>query len=300
VSLKVLMLDLGGTLVNDGTVLPHAKEALQTFAEMETVDGESLEMCLVSDFKMPAPPTTSSKIREIFGEYLELLEQFGVREYFLPADRRITLSTHAGVNKPNRGIFEKAIERLSVNAVLKECLFITEEPAHLTACAALGMGTLRFGSVEGFTDWADAPLLVAAKLAAPRAPNMANALGMWLRAKHGMQVVNVNVAPRGDRATARVKAAWALPAGELGGQQLHVEMPAVMDLQLDAAGHVRSMAPTAPSDEEISEAVDFVKTLQTHGQIANENERTPALTTHQLVQDAQGRTVLRRQRFSAL
>jgi hypothetical protein len=300
VSLKVLMLDLGGTLVNNGSVLPHAKEALQTFAEMETAEGEPLEMCLVSDFKMPTPPTTSAKIHEIFEEYLDLLEQFGLGEYFAPADRRITLSTHAGVNKPDRRIFEKAIERLSGSAVLKECLFITEQAAHLAACAALGMGTLRFGSAEGFTDWADAPLLVAAKLSAPRAPNMANALGMWLRAKHGMQVVNVDVAPRGDRATARVKAAWALPAGELGGQQLHVEMPAVMDLHLDTAGHVRSMVPTAPSDEEICEAVDFVKTLQTHGQIADENERKPAFTTHKLVRDAMGRAVLKRQRFSAI
>jgi hypothetical protein len=187
-----------------------------------------------------------------------------------------------------------------VKAALKECLFITEQAAHLAACVALGMGTLHFGSAEGFTDWADAPLLVAAKLSAPRAPNMANALRLWLRAKHGMQVVKVDVAPRGDRARARVKAPCALPARELGGQQLHVEMPAVMDLRLDAAGHVRSMAPTGPSDEAVSEAVDFVKTLRAHGQIADEKERKPAGTTHQLVRDAQGRTVLKRRRFSAI
>ena len=161
------MLDLGETLVHDGAVFPHVPEALEAFAEMQTAQGEPLATCVVSDFKMPAPPSTPEKVGEIFAEYLELLERFGLREHFEPVERRATLSTHAGVNKPHRRVFEKALERLDVSAELAECLFITENQAHIEACAALGMETLRFGSAEGFMDWAEAPVLVAAKLSGP-------------------------------------------------------------------------------------------------------------------------------------
>lgn len=299
-SLKVLMLDLGETLVHDGVVLPHVAEALEAFAEMQTADEEPLATCLVSDFKMPVPPATPSKVAEIFEEYLGLLDEFGLREFFEPVERRATLSTHAGVNKPDRRVFEKALERLEVSAVLSECLFITENEAHLEACAALGMQTLHFGSAEGFTDWAEAPLLVAAKLAAAPAANMAGALGMWLRVKHGMQLLEVEAAPRGGIARAKVKTPCLLPSGELGGQQLHVELPAVMECRFDDDGRVSLMAPAAPSEEAVSEAVHFVKTLKAHGQIAPEEGKLTPGATHQLVTDSDGRAVLKRRRFSAI
>jgi FMN phosphatase YigB (HAD superfamily) len=158
------MLDLGDTLVHDGAVFPHVVEALESFREMRTAEGKPLEICLVSDFTMPAPPVTPKKIGEIFDEYLGLLEQFGLRPFFEPVERRVTLSTHAGANKPDRAVFDKALQRLKENAALTECLFITENEAHIKACRTLGMETLRFGSAEGFTDWAQAPSLVAAKL----------------------------------------------------------------------------------------------------------------------------------------
>lgn len=159
------MLDLGDTLVHNGAILPHVPEALESFRGMRTANGQPLEMCLVSDFTMPTAPVTPDKIGEIFEEYLELLRQFGLLEYFEPVERRITLSTHAGINKPDRRVFEKAIERLKVDAALTECLFITENEAHIQACGILGMDTLRFGFGGGFMDWAEAPSLVKPKLA---------------------------------------------------------------------------------------------------------------------------------------
>jgi hypothetical protein len=69
----------------------------------------------------------------IFDEYLKLLEQFGLRAFFEPVDRRVTLSTHAAANKPDRRVFEKAIARLGVSAALTDCLFITENVSHRRA-----------------------------------------------------------------------------------------------------------------------------------------------------------------------
>jgi FMN phosphatase YigB (HAD superfamily) len=129
-------------------------------------------MCLVSDFTMPAPPVTQAKIATLFDEYLSLLDGFGLRSFFEPVEEHITLSTHAGVNKPDRRIFEMAIERLGMTAQLLECLFITEAVAHLNAASALGMQTIPFNAPGGFTDWADAPLLVAKKVSGPEKTNI--------------------------------------------------------------------------------------------------------------------------------
>jgi FMN phosphatase YigB (HAD superfamily) len=120
---------------------------------------------LISDFDMPAPPATKEKIATIFQQYLALLDQFGLREFFEPVERHVTLSTHAGVRKPDRHIFEVAIKRLGLQAKLNECLFITESGEHIAACAELGMKTLQFGGAgepgSQFSDWADAPPLIA-------------------------------------------------------------------------------------------------------------------------------------------
>jgi hypothetical protein len=199
-----VMLDLGKTLVHDGAPFPHVPEALAAFNEMQTAEREPLGICLVSDFTMPTPPPTPEKIAAIFEEYLGVLDGFGLREFFEPVEQRVTLSTHAGERKPHRAVFEKALERLGSNARLTECLFITEKEEHLTeARQALGMETLRFGAAEGFTDWEEAPLLVAAKLALPPPGEPGPCARPWLRAKHSPQLLRVE--PSADPKIVRLR-----------------------------------------------------------------------------------------------
>jgi len=51
------------------------------------------------------------------------------------------------VNKPDRKIFETALQRLGVTAALTECLFITENAAHIQAARnTLHMKALQFRS----------------------------------------------------------------------------------------------------------------------------------------------------------
>ncbi|HEX8247352.1 MAG TPA: hypothetical protein VF599_04140, partial [Pyrinomonadaceae bacterium] len=70
--IRVLMLDLGGTLIDGGNQLfAHVPEALETLREFETEAGEPLSICLVSDFYMPTPAGTA---QDIFQEYVTLLE----------------------------------------------------------------------------------------------------------------------------------------------------------------------------------------------------------------------------------
>lgn len=149
---NILMLDLGGTLIRDMQVLPGVAEALTALSELIETS------CLVSDFEMPASPTPA-KIEAVFQKYLHILDEVQLRAFFAPVAKRVTLSTHAGVLKPNRLIFEKALERLGVAIALSNCIFITEEAEHIRVCRdELGMKTLQFG--KDFTDWSRAPLLV--------------------------------------------------------------------------------------------------------------------------------------------
>ena len=92
---------------------------------------------------------TDAKVAALFEEYLSILEQTGLRPYFEPVTRRVTLSTHAGVLKPDRTIFEKAVQRLGADWPLEECLFITENREHIKAARTmLKMKTLQFRSPE--------------------------------------------------------------------------------------------------------------------------------------------------------
>jgi FMN phosphatase YigB (HAD superfamily) len=154
---RVLILDLGNTLVAEGRTLPHVKEALKALSELDSATGQPLEIALVSDFHAAVPPTPAT-VQARFAEYLALLDGFGLRSFFEPVDQHVTLSTQAGVTKPDRRIYELALTRLGTDAGLADCLSITEDPGHVAACRALGMQALQFG--VDFDDWSQAPDMV--------------------------------------------------------------------------------------------------------------------------------------------
>ena len=154
---RVVLLDLGGTLVGPEGPFPHVEEALTALTELDGSTGEPLLTALVSDFPAAEPPTPEGTQRR-FAEYLALLDGFGLRSFFEPVERRVTLSTHAGVQKPDRRVYELALRRLGTDATLADCLVITEDAGHIAACRALGMQTLRFGG--DFDDWSQAPARV--------------------------------------------------------------------------------------------------------------------------------------------
>ena len=194
--IRILMLDLGDTLIHGESVFPHVPEALEALREFKTTGGAQLALSLVSDFVMPDPPSTAKKIKDIFRQYIAILEQLKLKKFFEPVERHITLSTHAGVNKPDRRVFELAIKRLGLTAKLSECLFITENRDHIKACRKLKMATLQFGSSKSegadFSDWSEAPLLIN-KIAAPaNLGNLESALKLRLAAEHGLESISLN------------------------------------------------------------------------------------------------------------
>ena len=303
--IRVLMLDLGDTLIHDETPLPHVIDALAALTQFETASGDLLDVCLVSDFKMAEPPVTTGKIDTLFLEYLDILEHSAIKDYFEPVERCVTLSTHAGVFKPDRKIFETAIERLGVKAELEECLFITENVDHIKACSKLHMKTLTFGvkgSPNGFDDWSIGPMMIARLVAPSSHKDTELALKVSLAAKHQMDLVSAAPArsPKGA-INARVKVWHALDdpsLGELSG--VHVELPADAEIDLDAHGAVKSVRHGRPSDDVVAEATQYLRGLAGTGQIVSDPKKRPFGATHEVSVDSEGRRYLKRKRFSAL
>ena len=309
--IRVLMLDLVDTLIKSDTVLPHVPEALDTMSSFKTTSGEPLAMCLISDFLMPTPPPTQEKIEAIFQDFLLILDRFNLRGFFKPVSERITLSTHAGVFKPDKKLFETAIRRLGVGVqhvepLLKECLFIAENPVHISECKKLGMSTLQFGGTgsEGvdFSNWSEAPLLIAKLVAPDSNVNMKLALELYLADIHNINLVSLEEPTKSkDTIHARAKALYPISdpkLGELDG--VHVELPIDVVIQLNERGQVKSVQIGQPSSEYISGVKSFLQSLLVNQQVSLTQGKPSPRATHHVEVDSKGRRVLIRKRFLAV
>ena len=223
----VLLLDLGGTLVDGSRPFAHVKEALGALRRFHGGSGAPLQLALVSDY-LPADPPTPAGVKGRFAEYLALLDGFGLRRFFQPAGRHVTLSTHAGVAKPDRRVYELALQRLGSSASLRDCLSVTEDAGHVAACRALGMEALRFGG--DFADWAEGPLLVRHRVDPTSAANTTLALGVWLAARHSRRLAGLEGPPSAAGATIRLRPPGPVRASvafDGGGRvaEIHWEQP---------------------------------------------------------------------------
>lgn len=307
--IRALLLDLGGTLVreSDRTLFPHVRPALRTIAGFETADGSPLEWCLASNFpaQVPVPPAqAAAAVRQVVG----ILERADLADLFQPADRRVMISAVVGVAKPNRAFFEGALTRLGLPPTLATCLFISEDADHVVRAAALGMQTLRFGghtsppdATADFTDWAEAPAMVAARLAPGPTPAMTAAVRVFLETALGLSVSAVTP-PAGDgdpfRADARTPSPLSDPAlGELAG--VHVSLPVRPAVWVSPAGRVTRVEGTDPSAADLAEATLYVQSLASNGRVEAVAGESPLGPTHAVETDAQGLRTLTRKRFTA-
>lgn len=304
--IKVLMFDLGDTLVGaDRQPFPHVRDALAVIAQLKTSAGKPLRSCLVSDFDLAAPPATPAKVAAIFARYLTLLDATGLRPFFEPVNKRVTLSTHAGVLKPDAAVFEKALRRLGVRATLAECLLITESKAHVRAVRKqLQMRALQFqppGTSGGdFADWADAPALIAHEVAPDHADNLHAVVEAHLAAQ-GVELVTAKaVKPGGDvQAAGQVWCPVSVP-GCADLQGVAVAVPVTSHIARGPRGKLLSAPVVAPSADDVAEAGAFAQSLAHHGQIGGRAGTKALRPTHRIETDASGVRRLVRSRFSAV
>lgn len=301
--IKLALFDLGETIIHDTTPFPHAVAALRAIRTLQTADHESLAIGLVSDFLPADPPVTEAKIAAREQEYRGILEQAGLSELFEPFASCVTLSTRAGVNKPDRGIFELAIKRSGIGATLAECAFTTENTGHLAKCREYGMAAVRFGSGPGltpaFSDWADAPALFAGLLDPANPHNHAIVVAADLDARHGLIDFKPSAMARGLDSRGQARRLVELNDPRLGDLKgIYVELPTDVTVSLGPNRRVKSVTATPPGKDEVADAVNFVSGLAKSGKIAMPGKTTLG-ATHAVETDAAGRKRLVRRGFSA-
>lgn len=310
--IKLILFDLGNTLIDArNQPFPHVKGALAAIATFKIASGKSVRSCLVSDFTMATAPVSAAKVDAIFRDYLAVLDQSELRTLFEPIQKRVTLSTHAGVTKPDRRIFETALRRLGSKASFEECLFITENAAHIKkARTELNMATLRFRSPDSsrfdFDDWAQAPALVAHLLGAKGTTNTMAAVRVFLAA----QKIDMHTAEVGDQGgTIRFTgSAWhPVSVPDIDDlNDLHAASPIEGRLKCGANGALRAIGLKRPTAEEIAETASFVRSLATNDQIGGRTSGgsrggvQPLRPTHAIQTDASGVRKLVRKGFSTL
>jgi hypothetical protein len=300
------MFDLGLTLIDaNDRLFPHVKEALTAISGFTTADGKRLLSCLLSDFTMPEPPVTPAKISTIFKQYLAILDETGLRSFFEPVKKRVTLSTHAGVQKPERQIFETALRRLGANLALADCLFVTENSAHIRAAReTLGMQTLQFrppAGEFGFNDWAQAPSLIANLVAPHQFANVEAAVKAHLAATEGIEMDSAE--PSSKPGAMKINARAWQPISVPGFADLHdvlVSIPVEGEVTRGPKGEVKFVKIQKPSAEQINEVTSYVHSLATHGQIEGHSKGSSLTATHKIQTDETGNRKLVRRGFSAV
>lgn len=305
--IRVVMFDLGLTLIDKHRrPFPHVEDALSAVASFKTADGKALRSCLVSDFTMATPPVTAAKVTALFNEYLAILDKTGLRPFFEPVSKRVTISTQADAQKPDRKIFETALQRLGAKVSLDQCLLITEEAKHIAKVRkTFKMQALQFKSEESsefdFDDWSEAPGLIANIVAPDQHANAHAAIKAHLAAK-GIDMLTAEPAESSSetRFSGQVWSPISVPGFE-DLQDVHVAIPVEGKVTRGRKGEVRSVAPKQPSAGQIAEATSFVRSLATHGQIAGQPGKKPIRgATHQIETDEKGNRRLVRKRFSAV
>lgn len=304
--IRIAFFDVGETLIHGGQPFAGVVDALTAIASFGTADGNPLFLGIVSDFHMPVPPPTEEKVAALEARYRdEVLEPSGLSRFFEPFDSRVTISSRAGVFKPDRKIFDVALARSGTGAALTECLFVTENAAHLEKCAELGMTPVHFGpggdGMASFEDWVDGPAVIAALIAPGQTENTAAALRPMLADRHGLVGFRqLDVAGRTIQGQASKLIQLNDPKlGPLDG--IYVERPTEVTVELGPDGRVANVAAAPPGPDEVADAVNFVSSLVKSRSVAIPGQPPSEFRgTHSIETDAAGRRRLVRRRYSAL
>lgn len=302
--IKLAFFDVGETLIHAGLPFSGVPEALTAIEGLRTATGEDLLIGIISDYHMPLAPVTEEKIAGLEEQYRrEVLVPSNLMRFFEPFDARVTLSSRAGVRKPERKIFEVAVARTGIAATFLECLFVTENVAHLEKCSEYGITPVHFGpdhhGPSGFADWADAPLLIADLIAPGDAGNHAAASAAELDIRHGLAGFEV-IESSGQRIRGRANQLLQLNDSRLGPLNgVFIERPSEVRVELRDDGRISKVTAAATPPDEVEDAINFVFSLIRSGRVAIPGQPAPIMgATHAIETDSKGRMKLVRRGYS--
>lgn len=108
--MKIVLFDLGDTLEHENILLPGAINTLSSIQNMKDDKNQPVALALISDFYEANNP---DELKARQNEYYEIIQSLGIRSFFEPVGKRVTLSTEVGVTKPDKKIFRVAVDKIS-------------------------------------------------------------------------------------------------------------------------------------------------------------------------------------------
>lgn len=299
--IRLIMFDLGDTLIRDQTPFPNVIEALNTISQFKTSEGEQLKLAIVSDFGDHETANTPSKIEALEAEFFDVLRTTGLEPFFQPFDSKVTISARAGASKPDRRVFEAAANRSGMDVDLSECLFVTENAQHLLAARNFGIAILAFGNnvtdLPSFSAWLDAPMRIAELIDPTNMRNHELAISLVLKTEKNIETfhcLNRTETTFRGQATSLVQ----LDNPELGEMRgAFIEMPVDVSVRCNH-GAIDYVVIDQPSAGDIDDAVSYVQHLVRQGKVGTDSEQKASGMTHLIETDEQGRRILTRRRFS--
>ena len=130
--------------------------------------------------------------------------------------------------------------------------------------------------------------------------NAESALKAHLSAARGMEVDRIEPSPKPNTWQVHGKVWHAIDSKDLGALSGVMDrIPVKGEVTLGPRGEAERVDVDDPSAPEVAEAISFLKSLKSHGQIAAGPDSPPPGATHQIEADEQGRRKLTRKRFSA-
>lgn len=300
--IQLILFDVGETLLHDGVPFPHVVQALAIIAKIKTATGSTLAMGVISDFGSTALGTNELERKNAEDEFVQILKAGNIESFFRPFERCVTISARAGVFKPDRRIFELALQRSGTNAGFSDCLFVTENRAHLLAARGFGCEVLEFGEnalgVRSFSDWSEAPTLIAELVDPDNLRNRELAFSLILGERYEVEGFKcLNRAGRVFNGQAgRLCRIDRSDLGNLSGA--FISIPVDVSIRCTAKGTIDRVVVKDPSDDDVDDAISYVQQLARRGQIGESTQAASRNVTHVISKDDQGRRVIARCRFS--
>jgi hypothetical protein len=166
------------------------------------------------------------------------------------------------------------------------------------------METLLFGPEESkeadFSDWSEAPLLIARKVAPDNSNNLQLALKLRLAAAFDMELLTVNDSKKSNLVQGRAKKFFPVDLKVHGAQEtVALPLPVNVKISFDEDGRIRDVSSDQPDPEALAESKHFLKTLAANNQISRDPKTLKGNETHELTVDRSGRKVLTRRSFTA-
>lgn len=152
-ALRLILFDLGETLESRDRLRPGALSTLHAIQQL----GDQVHLALLSDVEQPRSARDESRIRR---EYEVLLGRLGIRAFFEPTSRWVTLSSEVGAFKPDPATFRRAMSKAGADLGFADVMFITENPAHVRRARELGMRAVQVSPPGGPAAGADVDRLV--------------------------------------------------------------------------------------------------------------------------------------------